>query len=64
MRGVLLTMFATAVLVAAGSVPSSAGRADVPGHHKRGVGNPDSVITGFSSSSVLHVGVNRPPKNR
>jgi hypothetical protein len=63
MRGVLLTMFAAAVLIAAGSVASSAGRTDASGHHRRGVGHQDSVITGFSSSA-LHVGVNRPPKNR
>jgi hypothetical protein len=56
-------MFAAAVLIAAGSVASSAGRTDGSSNHKRGVGYQDNVITG-SSSSALHVGVNRPPKNR
>jgi hypothetical protein len=69
MRKVLLTMFASIALVAAGSVASNAAQTGAGVHHKRihrhqNVAHPSSDITSFSSSSVLHVGVNRPPKNR
>jgi hypothetical protein len=70
MRKVLLTIFASLALVAAGSVASSAHETGANAHHKRishhaYVAHPKSGdITSFSSSSVLHVGVNRPPKNR
>jgi hypothetical protein len=67
MRKVALTVFISIALVAAGSVAASAGQASA--HHKRvasrhHVAHPSSDITSFSSSSTLHVGVNRPPKNR
>jgi hypothetical protein len=69
MRKVVLTMLASIALVAAGSVASGAGQMSASAHHKRitrhhTVTHPSSDITSFSSSSVLHVGVNRPPKNR
>ena len=69
MLKVLLTMFAAIALVAAGSVASSASQTATNAHHKRvtrhhNVAHSSSDITSFSSSSVLHVGVNRPPKNR
>jgi hypothetical protein len=69
MRKDLLTIAASVALLAAGSVPSSADQAGVSAHHKRihrhqSVVHPSSDITNFSSSSVLHVGVNHPPKNR
>jgi hypothetical protein len=70
MLKVLPTMFAVIVLVAAGPVASSAHEAGANDHHKRMTRHhnvaqyPSRDITSFSSSSVLHVGVNRPPKNR
>jgi hypothetical protein len=69
MRKVLLTMFASIALVAAGAAASSAGQTTANDHQKRiarhhTVTHPSRDITSFSSSSVLHVGVNRPPKNR
>jgi cell division protein FtsL len=69
MLKVLLTMFAAIALVAAGSVASSASQTAANSHHKRithhqHVAHSSSDITSFSSSAVLHVGVNRPPKNR
>jgi hypothetical protein len=65
-RGIL-TISASILLVAAGSVAANA--EDTSGHHKRiarhhNVQPPGHGITSFSSSSVLHVGVNHPPKNR
>jgi len=68
MLKVLLTTFAAIVLFAAGSVASSASQTGASAHHKRiarhHVTHPSRDITSFSSSSVPHVGVNRPPKNR
>jgi hypothetical protein len=69
MLKVLLTMFAAIALIAAGSVASSASQAAANSHHKgiirhHNVAHSGNDITSFSSSSVLHVGVNRPPKNR
>jgi hypothetical protein len=69
MRKVVLTMFASIALVPAGSVASSANQTGASAHHNRiarhhNVTHPSSDITSFSSSSVLHFGVNRPPKNR
>jgi hypothetical protein len=62
-------MFASVALVAAGSVASSASQTGANAHQKRiarhhNVAHPSRDITSFSSSSALHVGVNRPPKNR
>jgi hypothetical protein len=70
MRRILLTIIASLALVAVGSFASSAHETGASGHHKRishhaNVAHPKSGdITSFSSSSVLHVGVNHPPKNR
>jgi len=70
MLKVLPTMLAVIVVVAAGSVASSAHEAGANDHHKRMTRHhdvaqhPSRDITSFSSSSVLHVGVNHPPKNR
>jgi len=69
MLKVLLTMFAAVALVAAGSIAASAGQTTANSYHKRitrhhNVAHSSKDITSFSSSSVLHVGVNRPPKNR
>jgi hypothetical protein len=63
----VLTILAAAALAAAAPVASTARQASGSGHHKRIVRHavhPRSDITNFSSSSVLHVGVNHPPKNR
>jgi hypothetical protein len=69
MLKVLLTMFAVVALVAAGSIAASASQTTANSHHKRitryhNVAHSSHDITSFSSSSALHVGVNRPPKNR
>jgi hypothetical protein len=70
MLKVLITTFAAMALVAAGSAASSAHQTTANDHHKqmtrhdRVVQHLHRDITSFSSSSVLHVGVNRPPKNR
>jgi hypothetical protein len=70
MHKMLLTMFASAALLAAGSVVSNANETGAGAHHKRiarhhqPVTHARSDITSFSSSSELHVGVNHPPKNR
>jgi hypothetical protein len=69
MLKVLLTMFGAVALIAAGSIAASASQANANPHHKRitrhhNVAHSSNDITSFSSSSVLHVGVNRPPKNR
>ena len=69
MRKVVLAMFASMALVAAGSVAADAGQTGASAHHKRiasrhHVTHPSSDITSFSSSSTLHIGVNHPPKNR
>jgi len=69
MLKVLLTTFAAIVLVAAGSVASSAAsQTGASAHHKRiarhHVTHPSRDITSFSSSSVLHVGVNHPSKKQ
>jgi hypothetical protein len=70
MHKMLLTMFASAALLAAGSVVSKANETSAGAHHKRiarhhPVTHARSDITSFSSSSSdLHVGVNHPPKNR
>jgi hypothetical protein len=69
MRKVVLTIAASIALIAAGSVASSAHQTSASAHHKRithhqNVAHPSSDITSFSSSSGLHIGVNRPPKNR
>jgi hypothetical protein len=62
-------MFAAIALVAAGSIAANASQTTANSHHKRitrhhNVANSSGDITNFSSSSVLHIGVNRPPKNR
>jgi hypothetical protein len=70
MRKGLLTIGASILLVAVGSVASNASQMNSGvAHQKRitrhqNVPRPDNRITNFSSSSVLHVGVNHPPKNR
>jgi hypothetical protein len=70
MLKVLLTMSAAIALVAAGSIASSAHQAGANDHHKRITRHHNVAqhasrdITSFSSSSVLHVGVNHAPKNR
>lgn len=69
MLKVLLTVFAVIALVAAGSVASSAHPSGANDHHKRMTRHhvaqhASRDITNFSSSSVLHVGVNHAPKNR
>jgi hypothetical protein len=70
MLKVPMTMFAAIALVAAGSVASSAHQTGTNDHqkrvtrHHRVAQHPSGDITNFSSSSVLHVGVNHPPKNR
>jgi hypothetical protein len=61
----VMAVFASILLIADGS---AAANADTSVHHKRIVGHktvaPHHDITSFSSSSVLHEGVNHPPKNR
>jgi hypothetical protein len=70
MLKVLMTMCAAIALVAAGSVASSAHQTGANDHHRQVnrhhsvAQHPSRDITSFSSSSVLHVGVNRPPKNK
>ena len=70
MLKVLLTVFAAIALVAAGSIAASAHQTAANDHHKRTTRHhnvaqhPSRDITSFSSSSVLHVGVNHAPKNR
>ncbi len=70
MHKTLWAILASIALLAAGSVASSAGETNTKRHHKRithqqTVAHPSSDITSFSSSSAgLHIGVNRPPKNR
>jgi hypothetical protein len=70
MRKGLLTIGASILLVAAGPVASSASQTRAGAAHQKritrhqNVPHPDSRITNFSSSSVLHIGVNHPPKNR
>jgi hypothetical protein len=70
MLKVLLTTSAAIALVAAGSVASSARQIGPNDYQKRVTRqhrvtqHPDRGITSFSSSSVLHVGVNHPPKNK
>jgi hypothetical protein len=65
---IVLTMLAVAALVVGASVASSSDPVGASGRNKQlvhhNVAHPGKDITGFSSSSVLHVGVNRPPKNR
>jgi hypothetical protein len=65
----LLTILASVLLIAAAPVAYGAGQPSASAHHKRivrhhSVAHPGSDITSFSSSSVLHIGVNHPPKNR
>jgi hypothetical protein len=62
----VLALFASIVLVAAATV---AANADTSAHHKQvvhhnNVARSHHDITSFSSSSVLHIGVNHPPKNK
>jgi hypothetical protein len=69
MRKGLVTIVISIALAAAGSVASSAGQTSAGAHHKRithhqNAAHPGRDITSFSSSSVLHIGVNHPPKNR
>ena len=66
MQKEVLAIFASVLLVAAGTVAASA---DTDAQHKqiahhKNVARSHHDITSFSSSSVLHVGVNHPPKNR
>jgi hypothetical protein len=68
MRNGFLTI-CTSILLVSGSVAASAGQTSTRAHHKRvvhhqNVAYPGHDITSFSSSSVLHIGVNHPPKNR
>jgi hypothetical protein len=68
MRVGLVTVVISIALVA-GSVACSAEQKNASSHHSRitrhhNVVHPGRAITSFSSSSVLHVGVNHPPKNR
>jgi type II secretory pathway pseudopilin PulG len=63
-----LAMVVLSIALAA-AVPVAAGATQANAHHKRvtgqhAVSHSGSDITSFSSSSVLHVGVNHPPKNR
>jgi hypothetical protein len=70
MLKVLLTVFAAIALVVGGSIASNAHQTGANDHHKRMTRHhnvaqhPSRDITSFSSSSVLHVGVNHAPKNR
>jgi hypothetical protein len=69
MLKVLLTVFAAIALVVGGSIASNAHQTGANDHHKRirqhnVAQHPSRDITSFSSSSVLHVGVNHAPKNR
>jgi hypothetical protein len=70
MLKVLLTVSAAIALLAAGSVASSAQQIRANDYqkrvtrHHRVTQHPSRDITSFSSSSVLHVGVNHPPKNK
>jgi hypothetical protein len=70
MRKGLLTIGASVLLVAAGSVASGASQTHAGAAHQKRVArhhnvqHPGNEITSFSSSSVLHIGVNHPPKNR
>jgi hypothetical protein len=70
MLKVLLTVLAAIALVSAGSIASSAHQTGANDHHQRLTRHhniaqhPSRDITSFSSSSVLHVGVNHAPKNR
>jgi hypothetical protein len=70
MLKVLLTTSAAITLVAAGSIASNAQQIGANDHpkrvtrHHRVTQHPSRDITSFSSSSVLHVGVNHPPKNK
>jgi hypothetical protein len=69
MRKGLLTICASILLVAGGAVVASAGQTSASTHQKRivrhqNVAHSANEITSFSSSSVLHIGVNHPPKNR
>jgi hypothetical protein len=70
----LLTFGASILLVAGGSLASSAAETSASAAHPKritrhhvahqNVAHPGRDITSFSSSSVLHIGVNHPPKNR
>jgi hypothetical protein len=65
----LLTILASILLIAAAPVAYAAGQTSAGAHHKRivrhhNVAHPGKDITSFSSSSILHIGVNHPPKNR
>jgi Skp family chaperone for outer membrane proteins len=70
MRKGLLAIGASIALLAAGSLASSAAETKAGAvNHKRitrhhNVAHPGRDITSFSSLSVLHIGVNHPPKNR
>jgi hypothetical protein len=70
MLKVLLTTPAAITLLAAGSVASSAQQIGANDYqkrvarHHRVAQHPHRDITSFSSSSVLHVGVNHAPKNK
>lgn len=71
MRRNLLIIVAPIAVLAVGSVASNAAQTTASAHQKRGMhrqhttAHPSSTdITSFSSSSVLHIGVNHPPKNR
>jgi hypothetical protein len=66
MQKEVLAIFASILLVAAGTVAASA---DTGAQHKqiahhKNVARSHHDITSFSSSAVLHVGVNHPPKNK
>jgi hypothetical protein len=65
-KDLLLTIFVSTVFFVAGLVVSNASQTSANAHHKRinrhvNVTYPSSRITSFSSSSVLHIGVNRGP---
>jgi hypothetical protein len=66
----VFTILTSVALVVAGPVAAGADQTSANAHQKRigrhhhTIAHPGSDITSFSSSSGLHVGVNRPPKNR
>jgi hypothetical protein len=66
MQKEVLAIFASILLVAAGTVAASADTGAQHKHiaHHKNVAGSHHDITSFSSSAVLHVGVNHPPKNK
>jgi hypothetical protein len=66
----MFAILTSVTLLVAGPVAASANQASANAHQKRisrhhqTVVHPSGDITSFSSLSGLHIGVNRPPKNR